>query len=573
MSKRGLLPVALVATLLAAPATAGAAATLMPGVSYEREKRLIGGRAVVLHIVRTPPDGGLYQLRPVLSGNTVLGRQSVPSMQRSLSRRATTVGVNGDFFDMATGRPSGVHMRDGVLKARPNAHRSALAIRFDGTLLVDRFRLRGTWQAGANPNRRLHQLNRTLDGGGVALYTRDWGGRTQKGRGAVEVVLRPFPRTVLNGLLTGTVAKVRRDGDRRIPRGAAVLQARGDWRQTLLREAVRGSQVTVQLRMPGFPDDAADAVGGGPVLVRDGVPVRQADEWFTLDQLNARHPRTAVGQLGNGRLVFVVADGRSRRSRGVTQWQMAQTMAGLGARTAMGLDGGGSSTIAVDGKVLNEPSDGVPRAVSSGLFVYYYGVYAPPPSRGVITPNGDGVSDTLVARAKVVRPSVVRLRLLRPDGSVAWRQRRSVGRGWISRTVGARSMANGRWRWVAVATESVSGRRSRTTRAFAVNKTLGFLRLDRERMRVRRGAGGRLSVSVRVAVRANLTVRVRSAAGTTRRVLHRGETGPGSHSWVWNGRGKTGGLVGSGVYTIDVRAVNGLGAVTLRDTVRVVRRS
>ena len=71
----------------------------------------------------------------------------------------------------------------------------------------------------------------------------------------------------------------------------------------------------MQLRIPGFPTDAADGIGGGPLLVRDGNPVQQADEQFTLSHLNGRHPRTAVGQLGDGRLIFVVADGRSRPSR------------------------------------------------------------------------------------------------------------------------------------------------------------------------------------------------------------------------------------------------------------------
>jgi hypothetical protein len=134
-------------------------------------------------------------------------------------------------------------------------------------------------------------------------------------------------------------------------------------------------------------------------------------------------------------------------------------------------------------------------------------------------------------------------------------------------------MPNGRWRWVVEGTEASSGRTSRMTRSFKVNKTLGFLRLSKERLRAAAGSAGRLTVSARLTRRATLSVRVRAGDGRTRRVLHSGETGAGSHAWVWNGRGANGVLVRSGVYTIEVRAVNGLGAVTLRDTVRVVRRS
>lgn len=559
--------------MLASPATAGAASDLMPGVTYERDRQLIGGRGVVLHVVRTPTDGGLYQLRPELSGGTVLGRQSVPSMQAALAGRSTAVGVNGDFFELATGKPSGVFLRDGVLHARANGHRSALAVRFDGTLLVDRFQHRGTWSGGASPTHPLGRLNGAFDvSSGVTLYTSAWGGRTPRRRGAVEAVLTGFPRTVLNGNLRGTVVQRKKGGNTWLGPGRAVLQARGNWRQTLLGEATRGSRVTVRLRMLGLPDGAADAIGGGPLLVRDGVPVRSAGEWFTLDQLLPRHPRTAVGQLANGRLIFVVADGRSSLSAGLTNWQMAKTMVRLGAQTAMGFDGGGSSTIAFNGRVLNRPSDGGPRAVAEGLFLHYYGIYAPPHATRVLTPNRDGVGERTFVRAKVVRPSVVDLRLVRPNGSVAWRQRKTVGRGWVGRDVGAPAMPNGTWRWVVQATDTATGRKSRMSRSFKVNKTLGHLRLAKQRLRVVKRKGGRLWISARLARPAKVTVTVGRAAGGARRVVFSGERGRGKHWWLWNGRSKAGPVVKSGTFAVRVQARNDLGTVALRDTVRVVRR-
>ena len=218
--------------------------------------------------------------------------------------------------------------------------------------------------------------------------------------------------------------------------------------------------------------------------MRDGNPVQQADEQFTLSHLNRPHPRTAVGQLADGRLLLVVADGRSPFSRGLTNWELAQQMARLGAVTAMGFDGGGSSTIAFQGKVLNRPSDGVPRSVAEGLFVFYYGIYAPKASRALITPNGDAVSERTTLSAKVVRPSVIDLKLLRPNGTVAWRSRRGSQPGTFRKVVGSSVMGDGVWRWVVEATENESGRVSTMTRSFKVNRTLGHLRLSSERLRV-----------------------------------------------------------------------------------------
>ncbi len=570
MTKRGLLPAAL-AALLASPVLAGAATTLMPGVRYERDTRLIGGSPVVVHIVRTPPHGGLYRLRPALSHNTVVGHQTVPAMQRSRAGRATSVGVNADRFQTTTGRPSGVFLRNGLLYTRGYRARSSLAVAFDGRLLVERLGFAGFWRAEGSDRHAVEAMNdRVVDPPGVALFTPTRGARTTRASGAYEVVFQRLPKAMLDGRLTGTVTAVRRDGGTAIPRRGAVLQARGTARRMLRREARVGTQVTVRVRMPELPADAADAIGGGPLLVRDGNPVRQADEYFSLGILLPRHPRTAVGQLRNGALLFVVADGRSLRSHGVTNWQLARLMANLGSVTAMGFDGGGSSTLAFDGRVLNRPSDGAPRLVSNALFLEYYGVYAPRVGGPPLSPNGDGVADSKLLGAKVVRPSSVELRLVRPNGSVAWRRSDTVGPGRLTRRVGSRQMREGTWRWVAEATETESGRTSRAVRRFKVNRTLGHLRLSKETVRVRRGRGGRLAAAVALTRDARVVATVRRS-GRVVRTLHRGQATPGTKRWVWNGRNAAGRVVQSGRYLVHVRASNGLGTVSLQDRVRVVR--
>ena len=99
-------------------------------------------------------------------------------------------------------------------------------------------------------------------------------------------------------------------------------------------------------------------MGGGPLLVENGEPVVSAGEDFTDDQLFGRHPRTAVGQLADGRIIFVTVDGRSWFSIGLRISELAKEMARLGAVTAMAFDGGGSSTLAFDGRVLNRPPTG-----------------------------------------------------------------------------------------------------------------------------------------------------------------------------------------------------------------------
>jgi hypothetical protein len=568
--KRG-LPCAALAAVLLLPTGAEAQTVLVPGVTYDRQLVFNAGRPVVLHVVRTPPPSDLYRLLPVRATGGTVRRQTVPTMQRRLSRRATTVGVNGDFFNLETGQPAGLFLRGGVISARPHPTRSALAVALDGGLLVDLFGFDATWQVGAGPARRIRYLNQRVPNlSRAGLFTRTSGTVTPRAYGSVELVLEGFPRARLGADLTGTVAAVRRHGRTPIPPGGAVLQARGDKRRAFLADGTIGTPVTVRLAVPELPAGTRDAIGGGPALVRDGRILAQSGQGFSAGHYAARHPRTAVGQTASGRLLFVVADGRSDRSYGLTTHALARVMIDRGAVTAVSLDGGGSSTLAFNGRILNSPSDGAPRRVANGLFLHYYGIYAPPTGGAVLSPNGDGVGDTKRVAAKVVRRSNVRLRLLRPDGSVAWSREDVVEPGWIRRVVTGSGMANGRWRWEVEATD-MSGRRTRMERSFRVNTTLGHLRLSASRMWVRPRRGGRLVASVRLTRRARLDVAVLAGGGRVSRVLFRGELGAARHAWRWNGRTGAGRLVKAGVYTIRVTARNELGVVSLRRSVRVIR--
>ena len=130
-----------------------------------------------------------------------------------------------------------------------------------------------------------------------------------------------------------------------------------------------------------------------------------------------------MGQRADGGIVFVTTDGRQPGfSVGMTNFELAQTLVRYGAVRGMALDGGGSSTMAFEGTVLNSPSDGRERAVSTALMLQYYGVYAPPPLEAVVSPNGDGVAEEQRLSYKVVRPSTVTASLTAPDGTIAWQE-------------------------------------------------------------------------------------------------------------------------------------------------------
>jgi hypothetical protein len=568
--KRGAVTgvVAVLVTLLAATfcAVSAAATELMPGVTYERHERIVRGSPVIVHVVTAPKPGSLYQLAPVLSNGTIAGTETVTQMQARVSPRATTVAVNGDMFSWEESHTSGILMRNGVLDSRPAIGRSSLGIGLDGLLRIARISFFGTWGIAELPREPLNQLNRPLVGSQVGLFTPVWGAPTPERRGAVDVVISALPPATPNIDLAGQVVEVRRGGGTAIPDGGAVLQATGALAAGLEARAVPGSPFVVKLILKPWWEQVADALGGGPVLVRDGRLALPTTEEFTSDQLLGRHPRTAVGQLAGGRILLVAVDGRSSQSAGMTIRDLALELQRLKAVTAMNLDGGGSTTLALEGDVLNVPSEGTERSVSDALMIMYYGAYAAFPASPVVSPNGDGAVDGQRLDYKLVRPSTVDVRLVGPGGNVLWRDEGHREPGTYPLEPDLAGRPEGRWRWVVRATDD-EGNPSEALRTFTLNNTLGFLDLSADRVKRGRSVG----VSFQLARGARLAVSVESTGGAPVRTLFAGWHKRGELDLSWNGRTSAGKVARAGSYTVRVRAENRYGEVALADSVLVRR--
>ncbi len=568
----------LLAGIFASPA-AGAQQLLMPGVTYEKRLQFTRFGPQAMHILTAPkPAGGLYGLKPVLSNGAATGRERVTSMQRRAEASATVAGVNGDLFTWADGIPSSGLIQDGVLRTTPHPKRSMLGVDAVGNLRVDRIAMLGTWQ-GSGPRRPIQLINRPPGPNGTTLYTPSYGSTTPTGNGVFEAVLAPFPSATPNADLVGFVSENRRGGTP-IPPGGAVLAARGTQAQRMAVEAVTADTVSVRLVLRPEWRDVPEALGGGPELIRQGRPIFRPNEDFGTYHLNRRHPRTAVGQRSDGRIVMLVVDGRRPGySSGMTNFELAQSMARLGVVTASALDAGGSSTMAFDGELLSRPSDsGGERLVSEALLVMYYGVHAPETERS-FSPNGDGAGDRQRIEYKIVKPSTVTASLTGPDGvarTIDSGERKPglykfafAGGTRASRT--RQTEPEGRYRWSITAVDS-EGRRSTAERSFSLNNTLGFISVQPSRMTVGRKRGGRLLIGFTLTRPARVSVSITSKTGQLLRVVRNYNARAGKTALLWNGKYPNGKPVYSGSYVARVVATNSVGRAELARSFRVRRR-
>ena len=123
-------------------------------------------------------------------------------------------------------------------------------------------------------------------------------------------------------------------------------------------------------------DGAVQTLSFGPALVQDGELTVDTDD--EVGRAMASNPRTAIGVREDGTYLFVVSDGRTEESEGLSLYELAEFMQEMGAVTAYNLDGGGSSTMVFNGTVVNDPTgghaghgSGSERSVSDIVYIGY----------------------------------------------------------------------------------------------------------------------------------------------------------------------------------------------------------
>jgi hypothetical protein len=128
---------------------------------------------------------------------------------------------------------------------------------------------------------------------------------------------------------------------------------------------VAGGRVTIARRDEVAPVPPGDLLQAGPLLVRDGMPCVDGDpegfsagqRQFDSDITAGRYPRAAVGLTPDNRLLAVACDGRANDEAGLTLAELAETLVALGARAALNLDGGGSTSLVCGGRMRNVPRE------------------------------------------------------------------------------------------------------------------------------------------------------------------------------------------------------------------------
>lgn len=324
-----------------------------------------------IHIARIERSHKELQIISTHAGGHVAALGSVADQTRSVTAMGfdPLVAVNGDFFVIASGPyqgdPGGLQIMHGDLLSLPHGP-SLWSDRGNLHLSEVRSKMAVIWPDGGRSRLGLNEAPRPDS---VVLFTPSFGPATRATNFAEVLLEAKSDRLAANHSYNAIISEVNSNGNTPLKKGRMVLSV-GAAEAGHLASASNHAAVRFETTLSDNLREATEGIGGGPILVRRGKEQR----WNSPDKKDAtgsllRHPRTAIG-FNRKYLFLVVVDGRQPGlSIGMNFPELAAFMKSLDCEEAMNLDGGGSSTFWLQGKIKNSPSDKRERAVANAVVI------------------------------------------------------------------------------------------------------------------------------------------------------------------------------------------------------------
>jgi hypothetical protein len=347
------------------------------GIEYAEYEKQIDNVPVRMNLLRL--DLTKVRLDVVHAMDAAIGTEKTSSIA---ARHGAFAAINAGFFRLDDSIFAGDNVSnlqiDGRVLSESNVNRIALFITNSPTqtsVSINHINLLGSVVINKKPFDSLG-INRERKENDLVVYTPEFQRTTLTDPKGLEIVVQ-------NGKITQILD---RKGSTQIPANGFVISANGKRREEIFANAKIGAKASFWFVQPYFGEGLTDnrevsapsvtttedIVSGVPLLVLNGkIKITWEQEKTNKAFVETKHPRTAVAKLKDGKFLMITVDGRSESSGGIGLEDLAKLLLELGAVDAMNLDGGGSSTMFLDGKVVNHPSDKEgERRVSDAILVF-----------------------------------------------------------------------------------------------------------------------------------------------------------------------------------------------------------
>jgi exopolysaccharide biosynthesis protein len=342
--------------------------TLQDGIEHAEIKRGTETEPIKINLLRL--DLTKVRLDVVHALDQAIGLETVSSMA---TRHDAFAAINAGFFrldkSIFAGDAVGILQVDGKLLSESYGNRIALGIvngkRKTETLFShlssDNYLVEGT-----DETFKISGINRERKENEIVLFTPEFNQTTLTNNDGFELVIKDRVVKEINF----------NKGNSPIPPYGFVISISNIkfQKHSRKRSIVRliTKVVTTELEKQNFFAKTEDIVSGVPQLVKNGaIEITWEQEKSSKSFVETRHPRTAVAKLKDGKFLMITVNGRQKESVGMNLNELAALLVELGATDAMNLDGGGSTTMFLNGKIVNKPSDKEgERKVSDAILVF-----------------------------------------------------------------------------------------------------------------------------------------------------------------------------------------------------------
>ena len=354
--------------------------TVHDGVEYAEVTRKLGDDPIKINLLRL--DLKKVRLDVHHAMDAAIGTEQTSSIAH---RHGAIAAINAGFFRLDksqfAGDAAGLLMVDGKLISEAANGRIALRIinekkRTEVSILYAN--IRPWFGSKESPFQiRLNGINREAKDDELVVYTSDFGPSTKRSNIGTDIVLskcaqkRLFKHRYIDSCDAYEV--VRDASNTSIPTGGYVVSlgsAESKDRSLILNELkifdlskLKKKSLSIKFEdaqdSSYGPANEEDIIAGVPQLIKNGkIDITWEQEKSSKAFVETRHPRTAVAKMKDGKFLMITVDGRQPGvSVGMNLNELAEYLLDLGAVDAMNLDGGGSTTMFLDGRVVNKPSD------------------------------------------------------------------------------------------------------------------------------------------------------------------------------------------------------------------------
>jgi hypothetical protein len=332
---------------------------IAPGLVYRSEVRQDPPR--VIHVLKFISSSPVISFSPELANGKVFsatgdGRGTVSKVVEDTQAIA---GINADFFGLS-GDPLGLMVKQNLLLSIPYPRRSVFAWGPNQSVFGYSTFFAAFVPDGSTRSVEINGVNEECTENKIVLNTPDAGISRVKRSPSFTAILRiDGNRLTTSTSIGATVVSTTSDGANMPLTGSTfTLVATGN-KISSLTNLKPNQRIKLNISTTGFDwEKLENAIGGGPMLVRDGQRfIDSENQAFRDDVTQSRAPRTALGRTAEGDFIFVTVDGRQKSSVGATLEELSDLMRELGCRDAMNLDGGGSSFMNILGVGVSRPSD------------------------------------------------------------------------------------------------------------------------------------------------------------------------------------------------------------------------